>query len=100
MATVWALLEEVAHGAGRITDLVQTLKSYSYMDQAPKQMVDVHEGLNSTLVMLRSRLKQIEVRRAYATDLPRIPAYGSELNQVWTNILDNAADVLDTAAGA
>jgi signal transduction histidine kinase len=93
-ATALALLEQVAHGAGRIAELVQALKSYSYMDQAPVQMVDVHEGLDSTLVMLRSKLKEIEVRREYAPDLPRIPAHGSELNQVWTNILDNAADVL------
>jgi C4-dicarboxylate-specific signal transduction histidine kinase len=93
-ATALALLEQVAHGAGRIAELVQALKSYSYMDQAPVQMVDVHEGLDSTLVMLRSRLKQIEVRREYAAGLPKIPARGSELNQVWTNILDNAADAL------
>jgi C4-dicarboxylate-specific signal transduction histidine kinase len=93
-ATAQALLEQVAHGAGRIAELVQALKSYSYMDQAPAQLVDVHEGLDSTLVMLRSKLKEIEVRREYAPGLPRIPAHGSELNQVWTNILDNAADVL------
>ena len=99
-ATALALLEQVARGAGRIAELVQALKSYSYMDQAPVQMVDVHEGLDSTLVMLRSKLKQVEVRREYAADLPRIPAHGSELNQVWTNILDNAADVLAGAAGA
>src|SRR6266542_2856312 len=68
-ATALALLEQVAHGAGRIAELVQALKSYSYMDQAPVQMVDVHEGLDSTLVMLRSKLKQIEVRREYAAGL-------------------------------
>jgi signal transduction histidine kinase len=99
-ATALALLEQVAHGAGRIAELVQALKSYSYMDQAPVQVVDVHEGLDSTLVMLHGKLKQIEVRREYAPDLPRIPAHGSELNQVWTNILDNAAGVLASTAGA
>jgi signal transduction histidine kinase len=93
-ATALAQLEQVAHGAGRIAELVQALKSYSYMDQATVQLVDVHEGLDSTLVMLRSKLKGIEVRREYAPDLPRIPAHGGELNQVWTNILDNSADVL------
>jgi signal transduction histidine kinase len=93
-ATALALAEQVAYGAGRITELVQALKSYSYMDQAPVQAVDVHEGLESTLVMLRSKLKQIDVRREYAPDLPRIPAHGGELNQVWTNLLDNSADVL------
>ena len=56
-ATALALLEQVGHGAGRIAELVQALKSYSYMDQAPVQLVDVHEGLDSTLVMLRSKLQ-------------------------------------------
>jgi signal transduction histidine kinase len=98
-ATTLALLEQLSHGAGRIAELVQALKSYSYMDQAPAQMVDVHEGLDSTLVMLRSKLKHLTVRREYATDLPKIPAHGSELNQVWTNILDNAADVLASRGG-
>ena len=99
-ATALSLLEQVGHGASRIAELVQALKSYSYMDQAPVQVIDVHEGLDSTLVMLRSRLKQIDVRREYTPDLPRIPAHGSELNQVWTNILDNAADVLTSNAQA
>ncbi len=89
------LLVENGQGAGRISEIVKSLKSYSYLDQAPVQTVDVHEGLDSTLVMLRSKLKQgISVRREYAADLPKIQAYGSELNQVWTNILDNAADAL------
>lgn len=92
---VHSLLVENGQGAGRISEIVKSLKSYSYLDQAPVQTVDVHEGLDSTLVMLRSKLKQgISVRREYATDLPKIQAYGSELNQVWTNILDNAADAL------
>jgi signal transduction histidine kinase len=99
-ANALALLEQVGHGAGRIAELVQALKSYSYMDQAPVQLVDVHEGLDSTLVMLRNKLRQIDVRREYAPDLPRIPAHGSELNQVWTNILDNAADALTGTTGA
>jgi signal transduction histidine kinase len=101
-ASALALLEQVGHGAGRIAELVQALKTYSYMDQAPAQPVDVHAGLDSTLVMLRSKLRRIDVRREYAPDLPQIPAHGSELNQVWTNILDNAADVLaaDDAAVA
>jgi signal transduction histidine kinase len=99
-ATALALLEQVGHGAGRIAELVQALKSYSYRDEAPVQLVDVHEGLDSTLVMLRSKLRQIDVRREYAPDLPRVPAHGGELNQVWTNILDNAADVLTGPPGA
>lgn len=90
------LLREIAQGAGRISEIVKALKSYAYLDQAPVQSVDIHEGLNNTLVILRHKLKQgIEVKRDYAPDLPAIQAYGSELNQVWTNILDNAIDALD-----
>ena len=81
---------------GASTELVKALKTYTYLDRAPLQSVDVHEGLNSTLVMLRSKLKHgIIVRREYAPDLPHIEAYASELNQVWTNIIDNAADAMD-----
>jgi signal transduction histidine kinase/predicted CoA-binding protein len=92
---VWNRLAEVSQGAVRISEIVKALKGYSYLDQAPVQEVDVHEGLDSTLVILRHKLKAgINVVRAYAPDLPRISAWGSELNQVWTNILDNAADAL------
>ncbi len=78
----------------RISTLVQAIKSYSYMDQAPLQEINVHEGLESTLTILSHRLKNIEVVRKYDSTLPPINAYGSELNQVWTNLLDNAADAL------
>ncbi|MEA2645152.1 MAG: hypothetical protein QOE92_235 [Chloroflexota bacterium] len=92
---VYTLLHEIAEGAGRISELVGALKSYSYLGQAPVQEVDLHEGIDNTLVILRHKLKRgIEVDRRYAADMPRVPAYGSELNQVWTNILDNAADAL------
>ncbi|HEV8190888.1 MAG TPA: response regulator [Ktedonobacterales bacterium] len=94
--TVYSLLEEIAQGTGRMTELVRALKTYTYLDRAPVQAVDVHEGLDSTLVMLRSKLKDgITVRREYAANLPRIQAYASELNQVWTNLIDNAADAMD-----
>ncbi len=89
------LLAEIGQGASRIIEIVKALKSYSYLDQAPTQAVDVHEGLDNTLVMLRSKLKAgVQVHRDYAPDLPRIEAYGSELNQVWTNIIDNAVDAM------
>jgi signal transduction histidine kinase/predicted CoA-binding protein len=92
----YTLLEEVEQGSKQISQIVKALKSYAYLDQAPVQMVDVHEGLDSTLVMLRSKLKSgINVRRDYAEDLPRIQAYGSELNQVWTNLIDNAVDAMN-----
>lgn len=89
--TCHSLLAEIREGSARITSIVKALKSYAYLDQAPIQAVDVHEGLDNTLVMLRSKLKQgVAVHRHYAPDVPRIEAYGSELNQVWTNIVDNA----------
>ncbi len=91
-----SLIAEIAHGAGRISEIVKALKSYSYLDQAPVQNVDIHEGLDNTLLILRNKYKQgISVRREYAADLPKVQAFGSELNQVWTNILDNAADALE-----
>jgi signal transduction histidine kinase len=96
ISTVYSLVVEISQGAGRISDIVKALKSYSYLDQAPIQEVDVHEGLDNTLIILRSKTKQgIQIVREYAPDLPRITAYGSELNQVWTNIIDNAIDAMD-----
>ena len=90
-----SLTEEIKQGAERITQIVKALRSYTYLDQAPIQSVDIHEGLDNTLVMLRSRLKNgISVEREYSENLPHIQAYGSELNQVWTNIIDNAIDAM------
>jgi len=94
--TIYSLLEEINQGTTRIGEIVKSLKSYVYLDQAPVQLIDLHEGLDNTLVMLRSKLKGgITVERHYADDLPKIMAYGSELNQVWTNIIDNAVDAMD-----
>lgn len=94
---IYSLMEEIDQGAGRIAEIVKSLKMYVYLDQAPVQAVDINEGLNNTYVMLRSKLKEnnITVRREYAENLPKIQAYGSELNQVWTNIIDNAVDAMD-----
>lgn len=90
------LLSEIGQGVSRVTDIVKALKSYSYLDQAPVQSVNIHRGLDDTLLILRSKLKQgVNVIRDYAEDLPNIEGYGSELNQVWTNIIDNAIDALD-----
>jgi signal transduction histidine kinase len=88
------LVEQIETGAHRISDIVAALKGYSYLDQAPVQDVDVTEGIDNTLLLLGGKTKDIVVRREYAPDLPRIEAYGGELNQVWTNLLDNAADAL------
>jgi signal transduction histidine kinase len=91
-----ALLSEVSMGAERISEIVKAVKTYSYLDQAPIQEVDLHEGLENTLVILRHKLKVgVTVKRDYAADVPRIEAYGSELNQVWTNIIDNAVDAMN-----
>jgi signal transduction histidine kinase len=93
---IYSLLEEIGQGAGRIAEIVQALKAYTFLDQAPIQTVDVHDGLDNTLLILHSKLKPgITVRRAYTADLPHIQAYGSELNQVWTNLIDNAVDALN-----
>jgi signal transduction histidine kinase len=93
--TASLLVDEIGMGAARISELVKALKSYSYLDQAPLQSVDIHQGLDDTLVILRSKLKRgVAVHREYAPDLPHIQAYGSELNQVWTNLIDNAIDAL------
>jgi signal transduction histidine kinase len=72
------------------------MKAYTYLDQAPLLEVDIHEGLENTLVIMQHKLKRgVAVRREYASDLPRIQAYASELNQVWTNIIDNAVDAMN-----
>jgi len=93
--TTYNLLNEIGQGAGRISEIVKALKSYAYLDQAPIQTVDVREGLEETLLILRHKLKTgITVRRDYAPDLPKFQAYGNELNQVWTNIIDNAIDAI------
>jgi len=79
----------------RIADLIKAIKEYSYMDQAKLQEVDVTKSLETTLTIMHHKLKRgIAVTRNYAPDLPKIMAYGSELNQVWTNLIDNAADAM------
>jgi signal transduction histidine kinase len=93
--TISRLADEIEHSTGRISELVRSIKEYSYMDQGPEQQVDIHHGLENTLVMLRHRLKSgIEVVRDYDRSLPEIRARGSELNQVWTNLLVNAIDAI------
>jgi signal transduction histidine kinase len=92
----YALLGELDTGATRIAEIVSGVKSYAYLDRGPVQLIDVHEGLENTLVILRHKLKQgVEIEREYDLRLPRIEAYGSELNQVWTNLLDNAIDAMN-----
>jgi len=95
MYAIYSLLSEISLGSGRIAEIVKALKTYTYMDQAPVQSVDLREGLENTLIVLHSKLKRgVTVIREYAEDLPVIEAYASELNQVWTNIIDNAIDAM------
>ena len=93
--TLNRLVEQIERGTSRISDLVRAIKQYSYMDQSSEQEVDVHDGLENTLIMLHYRLKHgVEVIREYDRSIPRICASGSELNQVWTNLIDNAIDAM------
>jgi len=79
----------------RISDLIKAIKEYSYMDQARLQEVDITKSLETTLTIMHHKLKRgIAVTRNYDPDLPKIMATGSELNQVWTNLIDNAADAM------
>lgn len=94
--SVSSLLDDVQESTRRISELVTAVKSYSQMDRASTQEIDVTEGLESTLVMLGHKLRQgITVERAYAADAPTIEAHPGELNQVWTNLVDNAIDAMD-----
>ena len=90
------LASEIKTATTRISELVGAIKEYSYMDQAKIQELDIHKGLDNTLLILKYKLKKknISVTREYAESLPLIKAYGSELNQVWTNLIVNAVDAM------
>jgi signal transduction histidine kinase len=90
------LANEIRTSTTRISELVKAIKEYSYMDQASVQEVDIHNALDNTLLILKYKLrkKNITVTRDYAESLPQIKAYGSELNQVWTNLIVNAVDAM------
>ena len=89
------LTQQVERSTGRIAELVNAVKAYSYEGRAPVQDVEIHEGLESTLTILSHKLKGVTLMRDYDRSLPRIPAYGTELNQVWTNLIDNAIDAVN-----
>ena len=94
--TIGRLIAEIENSTKRISDLVGAIKEYSYMDQAPLQEVDLHHGIETTLTILGHRLKQgVTVIRDYDPNLPRVCAYGGELNQIWTNLIDNAIDAMN-----
>jgi signal transduction histidine kinase len=92
--TAERLLGDVHSSLVRISDLVGTVKEYSFMDQEAVQEVDIHDGLETTLAILGSRLEHVTVVRDFDRTLPRIYAHGSALNQVWTNLIENALDAM------
>ncbi|MBW4581285.1 MAG: cyclic nucleotide-binding domain-containing protein [Tildeniella nuda ZEHNDER 1965/U140] len=92
---VMSMIKSGLRGAERIAALVQSMKAYSYLDQGVQQLVDVHQGIEDTLQIFSHRLKPgIEVRRCYDRSLPQVNAYGSELNQVWTHLIENAIEAM------
>jgi signal transduction histidine kinase len=90
------MVAEIDQSATRIFDLVRAVKEYTYMDQAAEKEIDIHAGIESTLTILAFKLrsKSIQVEREYDPDLPKICAYGVELNQVWTNLIVNAIEAM------
>lgn len=93
--TVFSLQADIATAAQRSAAIVNALKEYSFLDQAPLQSLDIHKGLDNTLLILQSKLRKgITVKKEYGENIPSIQAYGGELNQVWTNLLDNAVDAV------
>jgi signal transduction histidine kinase len=92
---VYRLAHEIGQGSARISEIVGALKGYTFLDQAPEQLVNVHEALDNTLVILNHKLSGVRVVKEYAADLPPCPALASELSEVWTNLLDNAVDALE-----
>ncbi len=96
---VMAMIRNGLDGAQRISDLVGSMKSYSYMDRAAQQQINIHDGIEDTLRLLQFKLKHgVMVERQYDQSLPEIMSFGSELNQVWTNLLDNAIYAMGEAS--
>jgi signal transduction histidine kinase len=92
---IFSLSREIEEASRRISDLVQAVKSYSYMDRVPTSEVDVEQGIDVTLRMFQHQLKHgFELKKLLAGNLPKIQANGSELNQIWTNLIDNAIDAM------
>jgi signal transduction histidine kinase len=99
LESAWAsqeLVKEIEQSMTRISDLVRAIKEYTYMDRSALQEVDVHQGLENTLIILNHKLKRgVEVIREYAPELPKITAYGGALNQIWTNLIVNAIEAMN-----
>ena len=93
---VQQLIEEILLGSETISRIVRSVKSYAYLDQAPVKTVDITSGIEDTLMILHHKIKQgVTVQRDFATDVPPVEAYAGELNQVWTNLIDNAVQAMD-----
>ena len=95
--SILTLLEEVQESTRRVSGIVAAVRSYTQMDRASRQEIDVRDGLESTLVVLGPKLRQgegVAVVRDYGDDVPRVDAHPGELNQVWTNLIDNAVDAM------
>jgi signal transduction histidine kinase len=89
------LIGEITDSVTRISSLVAAAKQYSNMDRSPHERADIHLGLKSTLVMLSSKLEHVEVVKDFDRSIPPVPIYVGELNQVWTNLIDNAVQAMD-----
>ena len=94
--TAARLVEEIEVSVNRISEIVKAVKEYTYMDQAPEQEIDIHSGIESTLLILAFKLrkKSITVVREFDRSIPKICAFGAELNQVWTNLIVNAVEAM------
>jgi signal transduction histidine kinase len=90
------IIGQISHSTKRISTLVKAIKEYSYMDQSPVQEVDIVRGIETTLAIMEHKLRKgITVVRDFAPNIPKVTANGSELNQIWTNLIDNAADAMN-----
>jgi signal transduction histidine kinase len=91
-----SLVGEIRNSAGRISELVAAMKDYSHLDQGPFERIDIHEGIDNTLLILKHKWKKgVNLVRDYDRNLPKVCAQAGELNQVWTNIIDNAIDAMN-----
>ena len=98
--SLYELSTDIQESTTRISDLIRAIKEYSWMDTTPEREIDIHAGLENTLAILKHRLKSgIQVDRNYDPSLPLICAHGGELNQVWTNLIDNAIDAMQSSSG-
>ena len=96
-AEVDSLLTEMTEGARRLSELVGAMKTFTYLDRGDVQSVDLEASIESTLLVMKAKLAGIEVKRSYAEDLPKIEGHGGALNQVWANLIDNAAYAVNEA---